>query len=109
MKSDLPREILHLLIKKLNKPFYIIVIICLYKAIDLFNIIEAKEILFWLCVFFICLVILKDTISKCFKAACRTLIAVEKEKTERIRIEKELNNKNFVDQEGVKIYKFNQK
>lgn len=85
MKSNLPEKgLLKLLIKKFKNPFYIFIIVILYFLNDYIKIIKTTEIAVAVCIFFVCLVLLRDTIYKCLDRWCKRDETIEKEKTKRV-------------------------
>ena len=78
------KNILKLILKKVKNPFAIIIIVVLYLLNDYVKIIEAKEIAIAICIFLICVVLLKDTIYKCLDRWCKRDETIEKEKTKRL-------------------------
>lgn len=85
MKSDIPdASFIKLLIKKVKNPLYIIIILVLYILNYYIKIVKTTEIALAICVFLVCVVLLKDTIYKCLDRWCKRDETIEKEKTKRL-------------------------
>lgn len=71
------------LMRKSKNPICIFLIFLFYIANDNLKFIDSKELVFGICIILICMVLLKDTIYKCFDRWCKRDETIEKEKTKR--------------------------
>ena len=100
------------LMLKSKNPFYIILILVFHFINGYLKIFKSKEIVFAICIILVSLVLLKDTIYKCFDRWCKRDETIEKEKTKQIIGQNKANQEkqeNQENQEDCKIYEIKRK
>ena len=97
------------LISKTKNPLMIIIIIILYFLNNHLDIIKAKDVLAVICIILICVVLLKDTIYKCFKDYCKMKVDIEKEKTKQCNAKNVPPKKDNTEPDGCKLYEIKRK